>query len=271
MHRRHHLVTPPALLALVSALVIFPTSLALAQGTDHFKCYVATELTLDQPIPVSLEDQFAVRPDVQILNAVWFCNPVAKTVDGVTTDILEPENHLTLYPFSIKSPEPRRLVTVRNQFGTQELVLTAPRLLAVPTQKAPLGPTHDISHFECYEARDASLGQAVSLEDQFHTEDGRVLSATYFCNPVTKTRDDVVTPPEPDEEHLTCYKVTPSEQPPADFVDISNQFDTEDTLMINPSQYLCVPSEKLSVTSGGRTPDAPPDAPTTATTLRIQQ
>src|SRR4030095_11377688 len=138
---------------LLACLVFLPVP-AFAQaggGTDHFKCYVATESTLEPPLVVSLEDPLGQRPDVPVHNAVFFCNPVAKTVEEVTTPIAEPLNHLTLYPIAKKSPEPARLVTVDNQFGVQELVLGAPRLVAVPTEKEDEGAPAGISHFLCYE------------------------------------------------------------------------------------------------------------------------
>jgi hypothetical protein len=249
-HALRRIVPLSGCLALVLGTANPAAFAQLLGGTDHFECYVATESTLESPITASLSDQFGDRTDVQIENAVRFCNPVAKTVEDTTTGITEPENHLTFYTISHKSPEPRRIVTVRNQFGMQVLVLTAPRLLAVPTQKEPLPETSGISHFECYEAHAPALRVEVSLQDQFHDtpQDVTVLQPTLFCNPATKTIDDTTTTIEPDEDHLTCYKITPSEQPASfEFIDIHNQLDTSDTLQIGPSQYLCVPSEKLSV------------------------
>lgn len=247
-------VSSAVLIGAIATALLFSAREVRAQApTDHFKCYVANELTLEQPITADIEDQFDDRLDVLVHNAGWFCNPAAKTVDNVTTPILEPMNHLTFYPISRKSPEPRRLVRIRNQFGEQELVLAAPRLVAVPTQKEQLPPPSDISHFMCYEARSPSLNIPATLRDQFHIEEVRVLSSTYFCNPAAKTVDGVTTEPVAGESHLTCYKLTPSENPETpDFVDIDNQFDDEDSLRIGPSQYLCVPSEKLDFRFGGR-------------------
>jgi hypothetical protein len=239
------------------ATALSPATDLLAQPipTDHFKCYVANELENEKPFPIDLEDQFGEQPGVLVHNAGWFCNPTAKLIDDDVTPIFEPNNHLTFYPISKKDPEPRRLVTVENQFGTQELVLTAPRLVAVPTQKDELPPAQFISHFLCYEARAPAIHVTVTLRDQFQEEDVDVLGATFFCNPAAKTVDEVTIGPQPDEDHLTCYKFAPSRNPdtPA-FVDISNQFE-EDTLKIGPSQYLCLPSEKLGVESGGRNPE----------------
>jgi hypothetical protein len=90
----------------------------------------------------------------------------------------------------------------------------------------------------------------VTLDDQFPgTEAARLLAPRFFCNPTAKTVGTVTTPIVPGEAHLACYKLTPSSQPLDDFVDISNQFDT-DTLKIEPSQFVCAPSEKLLCDGG---------------------
>jgi hypothetical protein len=225
---------------------VFSALPAFAQ-TDHFKCYNATELTLEQPTLVTLSDQFDVAADeVQITNAVWFCNPVAKTFGGTTTPITEPANHLTLYPFAIKETAPARRLTISNQFGEQVINVTAPRVLAVPTEKDGVPAVSPISHFKCYEAEGPALNAPVTLADQFPgTEVARLLAPRFWCNPAVKTFGGVLTPIDPLEKHLACYKLTPSNQPADDFVNIENQFDTDDILKIEPSQFVCAPSEKL--------------------------
>jgi hypothetical protein len=229
----------------VALIAIVLSALPAFAQTDHFKCYNATELTLEQPTLVTLSDQFVAGDEVQVVNAVWFCNPVAKAFRGQTTPVTEPQNHLTLYPFAIKETAPARRVTISNQFGEQVINVTAPRLLAVPTQKGTVPLTGTISHFKCYEAEGPALNVSVGLDDQFPgTETVRLLAPRFFCNPAVKTVGRVTTPIVPGEAHLACYKLTPSEQPAVDFVNIVNQFD-RDTLKIEPSQFLCAPSRKL--------------------------
>ena len=68
----------------------------------------------------------------------------------------------------------------------------------------------------------------------------------YFCNPVTKTVDDVTTsPPEPDV-HLTCYDLHGPQRTQATKAAIQNQFET-DTFTVTSWQLLCVPAAKLGV------------------------
>jgi hypothetical protein len=245
MYRR---IAGSLFVGLIAAAMILSASPAFAQPLDHFKCYNTTESTLERPFLVTLDDQFVTGDVVQVVNAVWFCNPVQKTSQGVTTPILEPANHLTLYPFAIKETAPRRRVTIDNQFGLQTINVTAPRLLAVPTEKNGDPMVDPINHFKCYEATGPALNAPVTLVDQFHTEQARLLAPRYFCNPTAKTFNGVTEPivDGPPLDHLACYKLTPSDQPPVDFVQVDNQFDSE-IFKIEPSQFVCVPSDKLAV------------------------
>jgi hypothetical protein len=113
--------------------------------------------------------------------------------------------------------------------------VTAPRVLAVPTEKEGVPFVFPISHFKCYEAEGPARQAPVTLDDQFPgTEVARLLAPRFWCNPAAKTVGGVLTAIDPLEKHLACYKLTPSNQPADDFVDIENQFDT-DTLKIEPS------------------------------------
>jgi hypothetical protein len=236
-----------ALAFLIAAAVVLSAPSAFAQApTDHFKCYNATEGTLEPPIVATLDDQFVTGDEVQVLNAVWFCNPVQKTVGTGVTPITEPLNHLTLYPISVKETAPARRVLISNQFGDQTITVTAPRLLAVPTEKNDEGEPDNISHFKCYEAEGPALNAPVVLQDQFDMERVRLLAPRFLCNPATKTVGGVTTAPELDEQHLACYTLNPSARPPRDFVDIENQFET-DVLQIEASNFVCVPSGKTEL------------------------
>src|SRR5688572_1459058 len=121
---------------LAGIAVLVASSQALFAQTDHFRCYQAQEIFVEQARDAELTDAFGGDPVVRIHNAAWFCNPVSKTVgEEAPTPITEPANHLTLYPLSNTNPSPPHRVTIDNQFGTRELVITSPRLVAVPTRK----------------------------------------------------------------------------------------------------------------------------------------
>jgi hypothetical protein len=226
-------------------------------GTDHFKCYEAAEQTFDVAIDISVNDQFFGAEEFlasQAGDAVMFCNPVLeKTIAGVTEDTSDEEElHLTLYPLAEKRATVRKRIEITNQlnnFAPQRLSVVGPKFIAVPTIKNNDTPSggDDLSHFTCYEASGKRVNVSATLDDQFHSEAVLIHAPALFCNPATKRRagfDDVE--PETDEEHLACYKITPSEAPPANFstVEIDNQFDQNETLRIGPSKLVCLPSTK---------------------------
>lgn len=250
-------VTPPDG---ISASV---TPAALEGGTDHFACYEATDRNPNAPQSITLDDQFDGTLSAEAMTALEFCNPVAKTVGTSTTPIDEPNAHLTFYELTQNLRAVRRKVVVSNQFGVEQtLRVAAPRIVAVPTLKNGEGTTNDLgdlSHFTCYEASGKRLNVSAGLQDQFHTGPETILvhAPQYFCNPAEKTHGSTTTAIARDEDHLVCYKVTPSNAPPSEFstVTVENQFEgfdltPDEVFEIGPLHFLCVPSEKLSFSPG---------------------
>lgn len=254
----------PAIFSLPVALVLtlaFSSS-AFAQpgggpnlngGTDHFTCYEAIPQNPHSPATISVTDDCnRTLTGVQAFTPLEICNPAAKTVGGVVTPITENQAHLTFYELTQKLPANRRRVTVNNQFGPQTLRVAAPRLIAVPTVKNN-GDTltnveRDLSHFTCYEASGKTVLVNAAIQDQFQTAPDNILvhAPQYFCSPAEKTNGTVVTPTARNEDHLVCYKVTPSLTPPGvSSVTIDNQFESN-TLAIGPLHFLCVPSEVIA-------------------------
>jgi hypothetical protein len=228
---------------------------------DHFKAYVTTGQPLNEP--VLLRDQFNQTPaPATVLDPVRFANPVQKTHNNVVTPITNPDSHLKLYNLTAEAA-PIRTVTVNNQFGQQTLQVFDPVILAVPTQKLPLDPPHDLDHFKCYLCTgDPLLNVSVDLLDQFHNELGiQVFTPVYFCNPVEKTHNNVVTPIEHPDAHLVFYLI--SQQAFSTSITTVNQFGTEPNLPINPADLLGVPSQKLAVATP--TPTPTPTATVTVT------
>lgn len=160
-----------------------------------------------QPASALLQDQFDIAPpsgtflpwfweSVPDLRSLVFCNPVQKTYNGVTTQILHPDAHLLMYEINPQASTPC-LVTVVNQFGTATLQTGRAVILAVPSGKAlisaagvpqipPIPPETELDHFKCYTAARNNIGVVVSLTDQFRTEQAQVLRPFLFCNPVVK-------------------------------------------------------------------------------------
>ena len=240
-----------ALLALAGAALAQPAPPDLNGGTDHFACYEAIEGSANAPIAISMTDECGITlTDIDASTALDICNPARKRVGLVITGVDEPEAHLTFYEITQKLPANRRKIEVNNQFGPQTLRVAAPKLIAVPTVKNDEGTLSsvedDLSHFTCYEASGKRLLVNAGIQDQFHPagfENILVHAPQFFCSPAEKTRGTVTTDIARDEDHLVCYKVTPSLTPDGfSSVTIENQFES-DTLTIGPLHLLCVPSE----------------------------
>jgi alpha-tubulin suppressor-like RCC1 family protein len=218
---------------------------------DHFKGYWVDEETAPYiGEVVSLEDQFgAVNATVE--SAVFFCNPVEKLHDEVLTPISNPNHHLTLYGLHYEEAPQTWQVEVDNQFGTQNLTVSGPFWLAVPTQKLVPGdhePPVGLDHFLLYEVTPGpSMNVVVDLNDEFgYDPDVLVHYPVFFANPVRKTHNGEVTEIVNPEAHLVFYWIWGK-----DFeteVQVVNQFgeqtlDVYSHLYNNPA-LLAVPSEK---------------------------
>ena len=115
-----------------------------------------------------------------------------------------------------------------------------------------------LDHFKCYVAEgEVPEHETLILQDQFHIEEGvRLVKLHYFCNPVTKSVGDIPHKADPNEDHLTCYKIEPDENFKAK-VDASNQFG-ETEFETKKSELLCVPTVKHGFK---KLPEDPEDCP----------
>jgi len=221
---------------------------------DHFKCYPAWGM---DPIGevVYLEDQFgAVEGEVG--EAKFFCNPAAKWIEEMPPTppmILNLDNHLTLYSLYHEEEPQERIVNVENQFGTQQLVVSNPVMLGVPTWKLYPGdhdPPVGLDHFLLYKVTEGTpVDLVVGLEDQFFSENVLVYEPVYFANPVKKTHDGDVTLIGNLDEHLVFYRVQSGYMLSGE-VSVSNQFGEPQYLEVYMDEsypaLLAVPSEKVS-------------------------
>ena len=226
---------------------------------DHYRVYdVDYETAPEIGQKVQLKDQFGAF-NRTVEKAMLFGNPVEKVYDQEPTPISDPDNHLTFYYLSYDEDYVIRSVEVSNQFGTHNLSVTGPVSLAVPTQKLVPGD-HDtwdcVDHFLVYEVmNDVEIGASVDLlNDQFGPEQGvGVYAPVLFANPVQKTIVDtgeVTYIENPNlENHLVIYWTGLKECD--ETVVVSNQFRDDQTLNLEDSELLAVPSEKI-------VPPAPP-------------
>ena len=258
-------------LVLVVSLGLVTAAPVAAQSTvlDHFKCYPASGI---DPIEefVYLEDQFGTVEAV-VGEAKFFCNPVAKREEEMppmpSPMILNPDHHLTLYSLYQEEEPQERIVKAENQFGTQQLVVSDPVMLGVPTHKLYPGEHYSpvgLDHFLIYEVIEGpSVEVEMDLYDQFGYEPGVfVYEPVYFANPVKKTHDGDVTLIRNPDAHLVFYRI--ASYSVSGWVLIDNQFNEQELEVYVDEYYpalLAVPSEKeeqviqytltISSTAGG--------------------
>jgi hypothetical protein len=116
------------------------------QGTippkNHYRVYDASGQPIE--ITVGLQDQFFAYQAI-VHFPRFLAPPVDKIFQGVDYPILDPVAHLVIYDISILAPVPPPQpppVFAKDEFGTWQLQLGPPVLLAVPSYKTGVVPTH---------------------------------------------------------------------------------------------------------------------------------
>ncbi|HET6918832.1 MAG TPA: hypothetical protein VFI46_05115 [Jiangellaceae bacterium] len=238
----------PRLVAAIAVLVLLPVltaataqDRAVFERETHFRCYIVSKQTPEPAKTVTVSDQFIPDATVTVDEPLQFCAPTSK--DGA--EILEPEEHLTMYAAN-QELTPHLTVFTEDQFGARTLEVVGARVLLVPTQKL-VGdlefPTR-LNHYRCYEANGERPGVSVTLEDQFGGPDTvRVEEPVLFCNPVEKIHAGERFRIQERRVHLTCYDIHAPQRTTATQVGVTNQLET-DTFTVTSFELLCVPSEK---------------------------
>src|SRR4029077_3006093 len=145
-------------------------------------------------------------------------------------------------------------------FGTQQLTLSKPFRLCVPSEKGivPAAPTPSslqIDHYRCYKANfkkgfTFTPPTGVSIADQFEstTADVRPGNRLIFCNPVSKNGAPILDP----ATHLTCFRLIEPPSDPNIDVAVDNQFGAGQRLTVRrqtAATSLCLPSSKTVLAS----------------------
>jgi hypothetical protein len=273
-------------MTLLALPVVFIGSASAQQTFDHYLCYFAPNQPVLQ-IPFQLRDQFDVdffetMSQAQIMR---FCTPVQKVLRDAagnitqTFPIVNAAGHMTLWQFNPQPIIPKQVVS-NNQFGTQTLFISDPRVLVMPTgkalpPKAAPAPPLNLDHYKCYVTSGPNANVTVWLSDQFITNvKFDVLQPVLFCNPTTKLRPSTV-PGTPTasttviqfpNNHLTCYAITPFSF--GTNANINNQFVVQN-LAFNTPDMLCAPTTILKL-STVPTPTAPPTSATMRSSGRRQ-
>jgi len=102
-----------------------------------------------------------------------------------------------------------------------------------------------VDHFKCYLTEGVEpMDEAVYLEDQWGGVEAMVGWDWFFCNPVEKWHDEVLTPIAHPEHHLTLYGLDYEEEPQTWFVTVDNQFGMQELTVYGPVK-VAVPTQKV--------------------------
>jgi uncharacterized repeat protein (TIGR02543 family) len=110
-------------------------------GLDHYMLYAVVNQVFVEDY-VELKDEFGIDPMAFVGEAIFFANPVEKTIAGTpVAPITHPDDHLLFYKLYFSKTSYTHDVNVKNQFGEQSLNIDGPSaLLGVPSQKLSAGP-----------------------------------------------------------------------------------------------------------------------------------
>lgn len=244
----------PAWLAVAALLAVLPLRAAAQVSPlwDHYKVY---DLVAPVPYPVpgppvTLIDQFLPwTHDVYALER--FMNPTTKEHGGAFYQINEPFLHYTWWAIS---PQPfNALVKVNNQFGNFDLNVLGARYLLNPALKNMHGQPPVRNHYKCYDCQGPPVNVSVVMRDQFGPWPADVLFPRFFCNPVEKRvvsadGTQIVYPILDGAQHYTCYIFQPPDMA-LHTPYITDQFVTDRTVELTNAHLICVPTDKLLVTS----------------------
>jgi len=177
--------------------------------------------------------------------------------------------------------ETRRTRTLTGAVLTVGVAVAAWGMLPGARGEATAQPLTPLCHFKCYDITPGTaLHEPVTLTDQFGEEAVTVRAPQMLCAPVfKKVRADGTVEPCPTpvgvggasldlprfsvEDHLKCYKITPSGPPPNQPATVFDQFHPHTTtgggeaVTVRTPQLLCAPAQKCL--PGGRCPFGPPE------------
>jgi hypothetical protein len=207
---------------------------------DYFKLYDVMDYRVEYW--VALQGQFDEEPEkAELLLLSYFANPVRKNREPM----FNRHAHLAWYWLHQPMPEPLRTVVVENQFGQQKILIGKPRALLAPAQKKERGSQFpvELDHFKLYWVLEGEpVNKSVALQDQFGSEEARVMHPVAFAVPVKKEYQGEVSPLHNEKAHLVIYRITP--RPWQQARAVRDQFDRRYLFFLR-SVGLAVPGVKL--------------------------
>jgi Big-like domain-containing protein len=151
----------------------------------HLKCYKIQESRFGGRT-VTVQNQFGTR-SYQVRQPTRLCNPASKRVPpGPPGPVPSGLSHFRCY--GIEGGPLNRAVTVRDQFGRQQVVVGEPEYLCNPASKNGSPISNPTAHLVCYELEgvDPFAERRVSLRDQFGVQSFQVEDPTKLCVPSRK-------------------------------------------------------------------------------------
>lgn len=224
---------------------------------DHYKFYDFKTLSTVADVPVKLKDQFHEQQpfDAKVTVPQFFGNPVIKTKKGdYPGEMKNPMAHLTWYKLEETPSEPRRMLELSNQFGTQTVTIGSASVLLAPALKSEKGKDIDkdsklpntISHYVGYLILNKikPFRGPLKLQDQFHTDPkASIRQAAYLFVPADKIRDGEYTERVHAEDHLVAFQLSGKRAPDNTIRRTKDQFNSLRVDFQNPV-FLAVPTKK---------------------------
>jgi Big-like domain-containing protein/beta-propeller repeat-containing protein len=155
---------------------------AINRPDAHLKCYAIRESRFGGRV-VTVQNQFGTRT-YQVHQPTRLCNPASKrTPPGTPPAIPAGIDHFRCY--GIEAGPLNRAVTVRDQFGHQQVVVAEPEYLCNPASKNGSGILNPARRLVCYELDgvDPFTSRRASLRDQFGVQAFTVERPTKLCVP----------------------------------------------------------------------------------------
>jgi len=207
---------------------------------DYFKFYDVENR--DAAADVTLRGQFDKRPQrMQLRLLDFFANPVSKNREP----LYDRNAHLTWYR-GVQPAEPIRHAVIENQLGQFEIRTGTGYGLLVPTQKIEEGSAFpkELDHFKVYRLAEVIQPPniALSLRDQFGSDEVKLNYPLYFAVPVVKRYGEKTCDIQNERAHLLIFSITNKEL--AKTIKVRNQFTRSTSLRVVRSLMLGVPSVK---------------------------
>lgn len=144
----------------------------------------------------------------------------------------------------------KRVATLVDQFGTDEVLIYRPRLLLNPASTNAAAPSTAAPHLVCYDIKDGrgddfprSAKRPVEVTNTYGTQVLTVKTPELLCVPAAKAlagAEPGPVPPAAASDQFKCYKVEDKPKTPRSSITLTDQFGTEAD-QTRDAELLCNP------------------------------